>query len=55
MNIGWPQGIWLALIALALLDAAVNNGKPREPKSFDSVFASVLLSAILLYWGGFFS
>jgi len=55
MSIGWPQGIWLALIALALLDAAVNDGKPRPPKSFDATFAGALLVGVLLYWGGFFS
>jgi hypothetical protein len=56
MNIGWPEGIWLALAALSLVIMALANGLPRTGNhSFAGTLANVLLVGILLYWGGFFA
>ena len=55
-HIGWPQGIFLALILLSDLGALVNHGKPRNSNwDFNVSFAGTLVTLILLYWGGFFS
>jgi hypothetical protein len=56
MNIGWPEGIVLGLIALNLLIAAALDGTPKDSKH--SLSGKMLDSAILfglLYWGGFFA
>lgn len=55
MNIGWPEGIWLALTFLSLIIVAANHGKPREAYNFPLTLVSFMLSATLLYLGGFFA
>ncbi|MCT8003264.1 hypothetical protein NZL82_15415 [Sphingomonas sanguinis] len=55
MNIGWPQGILLALLFLSVCLHASKNGRPRE--GHYDLGASMLTAAIwvgLTYWGGFF-
>lgn len=56
MSVGWPEGIWFGLAALALLLTAVNGGEPRTGKH--SLALAMLSTGImfgLLYWGGFFA
>lgn len=66
MNIGWPEGIIIAMMFLSLMIGAVKNGDPRiettgarkgEPErySFPVVLVRVSLMMVLLYLGGFFS
>lgn len=52
MHIGWPQGLFLGLIAFALLFGSVG-----EKKSAGNAIGTALAVAAqlgLLYWGGFF-
>jgi hypothetical protein len=56
MNIGWPEGIILGLIAFNLILGACVDG---EPKTGTHRFGVKLIDAAilmgLLYWGGFFA
>jgi hypothetical protein len=55
MEIGWPQGIYLAFVALHLILAAIMDGEPRTGKhKFSIAFVASLIGLGLLYWGGFF-
>lgn len=52
---GYPQYIWIALMALSLLASAHLHGKPKTDKNnFFTSFVHVGLVTALLYWGGFF-
>lgn len=56
MNIGWPQGIMLGLMAFGLLLYAMRDGEPIDSKY--SLSTKMLDTAIvfgLLWWGGFFA
>jgi hypothetical protein len=56
MNIGWPEGIWFGLAALALIMGIAQDGEPKTGKhSLTERMLSVGISFGLLYWGGFFS
>ena len=56
MDIGWPEAIWIGLIVLANLVAAVQHGKPkRENWDHPTTLAGSLIFFGLMYWGGFFS
>ena len=55
MTIGWPQGIYLALVFIRICIFASKNGQPRTGH-FD-LGAAIFMSSCflgLLYWGGFF-
>ena len=56
MNIGWPEGIYLAFVLVATGWSIANHGKPRTGKQ--NGLASILGGLIvfgLLWWGGFFA
>lgn len=56
MNVGWPEGIYLALNIIAL--ALIGGTPPEDRKPIKPVPATVFWLGItlpLLYWGGFFS
>lgn len=56
MNIGWPEGIWLALIASKIIVDVTHDGKPRKHNHNATVtFLMAVVSFGLLYWGGFFA
>jgi hypothetical protein len=55
MHIGWPQGIYLALVFLSLGIGIANHGRPRPPYNGGLHVVGVLIVLPLLYWGGFFS
>lgn len=56
MNIGWPEGIYLAFVFIKLLIEAGENGKEvKRTRNFGiSLLASMVWFGIL-YWGGFFA
>jgi hypothetical protein len=59
MNIGWPEGILIGLMALSLTVHFLLDGEPKNERyqvfSFSNELAECLLLCILLYWGEFFS
>lgn len=56
MNIGWPEGIMLGLMGLALLVTAAVDGEPKTGKhSLAAKILDVAISLGLLWWGGFFA
>ena len=54
INIGIPQIIWLVMEVIGLIVEIVEHGKPREPHNAYTFATSVVISFLLLYWGGFF-
>ena len=56
IHIGWPEGIYLALLFFAFGVHAVKHGEAQTGKwnLWSAVISNGLLIA-LLYWGGFFS
>lgn len=56
MNVGWPEGIMLALLLIGTgLQLAV-HGQPRTGKVDALVtVASTCVILALLWWGGFFA
>lgn len=54
INLGIPQTIWLVLAVIGLIVEIVEHGKPREPHNAYTFAISVVISFLLLYWGGFF-
>ena len=54
INIGIPQIIWLVMTVIGLIVEIVEHGKPREPHNAYTFAFSVVISFLLLYWGGFF-
>lgn len=59
MNIGWPEGIWIALTVLTILVHAFHDREPRTGAaaiySFPVAVCNAAIFAALLYWGGFFA
>lgn len=59
MEVGWPEGIWIAYTLFMLTSAALLNGHPHEPWpkkwSFPVSVMSAVWSFLLLWWGGFFA
>lgn len=54
INIGIPQLIWLVFAVIGLIVEIINHGKPREPHNAYTFVIGVVISFLLLYWGGFF-
>lgn len=54
INLGIPQIIWFVLAVIGLIVEIVEHGKPREPHNAYTFAISVVISFLLLYWGGFF-
>lgn len=54
INLGIPQLIWLVMAVIGLIVEIVEHGKPREPHNAYIFAVSVVISFLLLYWGGFF-
>jgi hypothetical protein len=56
MNIGWPEGIVIAIMALNLVGSAALNGTPRKGNfNFPLQLCSTAFSCWLLWWGGLFA
>jgi hypothetical protein len=56
IHLGYPQVIWLVLLAFSLTNAGINHKirKPSTGNVWVTLAASVLVLG-LLYWGGFFT
>lgn len=54
INLGIPQIIWLVMAIFGLIYEIINHGKPRESYNAYTFAISVVISFLLLYWGGFF-
>lgn len=54
INLGIPQIIWLVTAVFGLIYEIINHGKPREPHNAYAFAISMVISFLLLYWGGFF-
>jgi hypothetical protein len=54
-NVGWPEGILIALALFGILVTAASHGKDKGKHNFPVTFMAVLIEMILLLWGGFFS
>lgn len=56
LNIGWPQGIAIALIVFRLIIGARVDGEPKTGvHKFSIDLCGTILNVALLYWGGFFT
>jgi hypothetical protein len=56
MHIGWPEGIWIGLVALRLIIYAAADGQPMKGTyKFSIALLGSAISFGLLFWGGFFS
>lgn len=54
MNIGWPEGIYLAIVFIGLGVTIARHGQTREYDALNALI-STALGLSLLYWGGFFA
>lgn len=54
INIGTPQIVWFIIAGFGLISEVINHGKPREPHNAYTFAISIVISFLLLYWGGFF-
>ena len=54
INLGIPQIIWLVMAIFGLIYEIINHGKPHEPHNAYIFAVSMVISFLLLYWGGFF-
>jgi hypothetical protein len=54
MNIGWPEGILLSLLAISFAVHCQKAGEPRTYNPVANVLDAIVLLA-LLQWGGFFA
>lgn len=55
-HFGWPQWIWIGVVAFVAVSSMVMHGKPQSAGNHD-FFRAVVLMALesgLLWWGGFF-
>jgi len=55
INIGWPEGIFLALTIMTMALRYSYIGNPRPADKWWAPFFDVVVGLGLLYWGGFFS
>lgn len=55
MNIGWPEGIYLASIFVTLCAHLSFNGKSRGTYNPGIYLFNAAIAIWLLWWGGFFS
>ena len=54
MNIGWPEGIYLALNLLGI-GFLLAKGERYEMKTIDIILTWLFVTLPLLWWGGFFA
>lgn len=56
MNVGWPEGILLSLLFLAVCQHASKNGQPRDGRyDLGTALLAAAINIGLLWWGGFFA
>ena len=54
ISLGIPQIVWFIIAAFGLINEVINHGKEREPHNAYTFAISIVISFLLLYWGGFF-
>ena len=54
MNLHAPQIIMLILLGISLFNHIYNHGKEHPPYNGPLNLLECIISAALLYWGGFF-
>lgn len=54
INLGIPQIIWLVMAIFGLIYETINHGKPQQPHNAYAFAIGMVISFLLLYWGGFF-
>lgn len=53
---GWPQWVYLGIVALGLVVAAITDGTPlRGNVQFSVQLLAAAITVVLLSFGGFFS
>ena len=55
MNIGWPEGLLLALYFLSLTVHAAKHGQPRDNYNFPLTLVGFAIIMLLLWQGEFFA
>lgn len=58
IHVGWPQGIWIVIVLVALVQSARRAERDNPSTAARAMLArlvDVILVAALLYWGGFFT
>ena len=54
-TIGWPQLFWCVFVIVTVVHEITMHGKPKKGEHDAVMYVLVtLISAALLYWGGFF-
>jgi hypothetical protein len=56
VSIGWPEGIYLALVFIGLGLGLARHGQPKT--GVHNIWSDIIATALvcgLLWWGGFFS
>ena len=51
---GAPQIIIIVLWIIDFIISVVKNGEPRQPYNPTAMLLSIIITALLLSWGGFF-
>lgn len=54
MTIGWPQGVWIALMIMMFGAACSKNGQPKAPWDPMVTLIDIAVYSGLAWWGGFF-
>lgn len=54
LTLGWPQIIYLLLVALGFGVTVAKHGEQRYPHSVWTQLIGMVIVLPLLYWGGFF-
>jgi len=55
MVVGWPQGIYLALVAMSIGVSLARFGQSKQGTyGWTEMLVSPAIALGLLYWGGFF-
>lgn len=54
LTLGWPQIIYMLLVALSFGVTVAKHGEPRDPHNCLTQLIGIAIVLPLLYWGGFF-
>jgi hypothetical protein len=56
MNVGWPEGIYLALVLVSIGICVARFGEQKRDRyDLTDVLVGPAISLSLLWWGGFFA
>jgi hypothetical protein len=54
LTMGWPQWVFIGILAFNICYTAVHNGQPQGNHDIRVTLASIVFSAAILTCGGFF-